>query len=245
MTLFGTTCCQISTKEVGASSGERYFSWVQFPVQETATGRFLHKVIGTRPSRFSFTTSIGNSLCCALRQRLIIILLSMLLSYQHYGWHSFSLIKKKKKRQWVPFPVFGCTSSFLLLYFIYDRVSGLQVSSFPAAEIWFLFTCLFSQCKQAKLLQLRWSQGCKQRIPQIQHQASPFTWYSAKQHNIKRKVFICLNIFQPRDGIPGDVFICLAKKRLKKETSYFTDPTRKVLLHILGLLREDGIQWGK
>lgn len=66
-------------------------------MQETATGRFLHKVIGTRPSRFSFTTSIGNSLCCALRQRLIIILLSMLLSYQHYGWHSFSLIKKKKK----------------------------------------------------------------------------------------------------------------------------------------------------
>lgn len=68
-------------------------------MQETATGRFLHKVIGTRPSRFSFTTSIGNSLCCALRQRLIIILLSMLLSYQHYGWHSFSLIKKKKKKK--------------------------------------------------------------------------------------------------------------------------------------------------
>lgn len=84
LTLFGTTCWQLPNKERGVSSGECCFSWVPFPVQEAAPERFSHRVTSMRQNSFSFTTSIRNSLSSALRQRLLTILPTMLLSYQHY-----------------------------------------------------------------------------------------------------------------------------------------------------------------
>lgn len=52
LTLFGTACCQLPTKKLGASSGECCFSWVQFPVQEAATERFSHRAISMRQCSF-------------------------------------------------------------------------------------------------------------------------------------------------------------------------------------------------